>query len=59
MDVRISSYQAQNMIGLKQALSVSVMKKAMNQDAQSMENIIKAMESSLQPHLGQSIDMKI
>lgn len=59
MDLRLSSFQAQNMAGLKQAISVSMLQKAMNQDAQSVDNLVKAMETSVQPHLGQSIDIKL
>lgn len=59
MDLKISSFQAQNMAGLKQAIGVNMLQKAMNQDAQSVDNLVKAMESSVQPHLGQSIDIKL
>lgn len=59
MDVSLSSFQAQNMVGLKQALNMNILQRAMNQDAQSMENIVKAMETSVQPHLGQNIDLKL
>lgn len=59
MDLRLSSYQTQNMAGLKQALGVSMLQKAMKQDAQSLDGVVKAMEQSVNPHLGQSIDLKV
>jgi hypothetical protein len=55
----ITSYQAQFLTGLKQALNMSMMQKALNQDAQSVQNNIKIMEQSVTPHKGQSIDMKL
>jgi len=59
MDLKVSSYQAASLTSLKQALNISVMRKAMKQDAQSVEGVIKAMEQSVTPHLGQSIDLKV
>ena len=59
MDLRISNYQTQNMAGLKQAVGMSMLQKVMKQDAQSVESVVKAMEQSVNPHLGQSIDMKV
>lgn len=59
MDVQASAYQAQMLTSVKQALNISVLKKAMNQDAQAVESVIKAMEQSVTPHLGQSIDIKL
>lgn len=55
----ITSYQVQNLTSIKQALNVSVMRKALNQDEQSVDSVIKAMEQSVTPHKGQSIDLKV
>ena len=55
----ITSYQTQFLTGLKQALNISMMQKALNQDAQSVQNNIKIMEQSITPHKGQSIDLKL
>lgn len=55
----ITSYQVQNLTSVKQALNVSVMRKALNQDEQSVDTIIKAMEQSVTPHKGQNIDIKL
>jgi len=59
MNIQASSYQAQMLTSLKQALNVSMLQKAMKQDAQSVESVIKAMEQSVTPHLGQNIDIKL
>ncbi|MBF4694496.1 YjfB family protein [Fusibacter ferrireducens] len=59
MDIRLSSYQTQNLMSLRQALNISVLQKSMKQDAASVESVIKAMESSVAPHKGQNIDLKI
>jgi len=57
--MKISSYQTANINSLRQALNISNLKRAMNQDAQSVDNIIKTMERSVTPHKGGSVDMKI
>lgn len=59
MNIQASSYQAQMLTSLKQALIVSMLQKAMKQDAQSVESVVKAMEQSVTPHLGQNIDIKL
>ncbi|MCA0385457.1 MAG: YjfB family protein [Firmicutes bacterium] len=59
MNIQASSYQAQMLTSLKQALNVSMLQKAMKQDAQSVESVVKAMEQSVTPHLGQNIDIKL
>lgn len=59
MNIQASSYQAQMLTSLKQALNVSMLQKAMKQDAQSVEGVVKAMEQSVTPHLGQNIDIKL
>ena len=47
MNIQASSYQAQMLTSLKQALNVSMLQKAMKQDAQSVESVVKAMEQSV------------
>ena len=59
MNIQASAYQAQTLTSIKQALNVSMLQKVMNQDAASMDQLMKTMEQSVTPHLGQSIDMKI
>ncbi len=57
--MKISSFQAQNMVGIKQALGMNMLQKTMNQDAQSVEAVVKMMEASVNPSLGQNIDLKV
>lgn len=59
MNIQASAYQAQTLTSIKQALNVSMLQKVMNQDAASMDQLMKAMEQSVTPHLGQSIDLKV
>lgn len=59
MDIQASSYQAQMLTSVKQAINISVLQKAMKQDAQSVDSVIKAMEQAVSPHLGQNIDIKL
>ncbi|GAB6107674.1 YjfB family protein [Fusibacter bizertensis] len=59
MDIQASSYQTQMLSSVKQALNISVLQKVMKQDAQSVDSVIKAMEQSTSPHLGQNIDIKL
>lgn len=59
MNISPSSFQAQSLTSIKQALQLSVLQKAMKQDPASMENLVKAMEQSVTPHLGQNIDIKL
>jgi len=59
MDVQASSYQAMTLTSLKQALTVSNLQKAMMQDEQSVEAVIKMMEMAVTPHLGQNLDIKL
>ncbi|HHU90097.1 MAG TPA: putative motility protein [Clostridiaceae bacterium] len=44
---------------LIQQVGVSVMKKAMSSDEINVEALIQMMEQSVQPYLGQSIDIKL
>jgi len=55
----ITSYQLQNLSSLKQALNVSVLKRVMNQDAQSVDNLMKAMDDAVDLSKGQSLDIKV
>lgn len=59
MNISPSSFQAQSLTSIKQALQLSVLQMAMKQDPASMENLVKAMEQSVTPHLGQNIDIKL
>ena len=59
MDVQASSYQAMTLTSLKQALTVANLQKAMMQDEQSVEAVIKMMEMSVTPHVGQNLDIKL
>lgn len=57
--MKISPYQSANLASLKQALGMATLQKAMKQDAQSMDSLIKGMERSVTPHKGGSIDLKV
>ncbi|ENH98416.1 hypothetical protein J416_00474 [Gracilibacillus halophilus YIM-C55.5] len=57
MDVAAQSV-VMNQAQLKQQASVSIMDKAMNQSESQGKSMIQMMESSMQPHLGGSIDTK-
>ena len=60
MNSSITSYQAQALTSLKQVLNMSMMQKALKQDAQSVQGVLEAMPSvSAEPHKGQNIDIKI
>jgi hypothetical protein len=57
--MKISSYQTANINSLRQALNISNLKRVMNQDAQSVDNLIKTMERSVTPHKGGNVDIEI
>ncbi len=57
--MKVSSYQAANIASLKQAMGMATLQKAMKQDAQSVDALIKGMEKSVTPHKGGSIDLKV
>jgi hypothetical protein len=59
MDMRISNFQIQNLTSVKQALGMANLQKAMSQDQQSVDAVVKMMEQSVNPHLGQNIDLKL
>jgi len=44
---------------LKQQVGISVMKKAMSSAETSTEALLKMMEQSVQPNLGQNIDIRL
>ncbi|SHJ67187.1 putative motility protein [Paramaledivibacter caminithermalis] len=62
----ISSFQTENLQSLQSTLSIAAIDMAIGQDAQSMtamvedmEQISKALERSVTPHKGGSIDIKL
>ena len=57
--MKISSYQTANIASLKSAINTSMLKNAMNQDAKSIDNLMKTMEKSVTPHKGGNIDVKV
>lgn len=65
--MEINNALQQNISSLRQAIGISVQRKAMNQDAQSVSSLLegmqaasaKAMESSVTPYKGASIDVRI
>lgn len=65
--MEINTMLQQNISSLRQAISISNLKKAMHQDAQSVDTLLqgmqqasaKVMESSVTPHKGSTIDIRI
>lgn len=64
--MEISSMNAQYVYSLKQALGMANMRRAMNQDAQGVKNLMKSMEATnraiakaAEPHKGGSVDIKV
>jgi len=57
--MNISSYQSMNINSLKQALNMVTLQKAMQQDAQSVDSLVKAMEQSVNPSVGANLDIKL
>lgn len=57
--MKISPYQSASLASLKQAIGMANMQKAMKQDAQSMDTVVRMMEQSVTPHKGGSIDLKV
>ena len=65
--MNIGSIGAQSLYSLKQALGMATMRKAMNQDAQAVGNLLKGMEESnpkalqrvVEPHKGGNVDIKV
>lgn len=57
--MKVTQYQSQNLHGLKQALGMMNLNKAMKMDQQSMNDIVKMMEQSATPHKGSRVDIKL
>lgn len=65
--MNISSAIQQNTYSIRQAIGMANLKKAMNQDAQTVATLIhdmqainaKIMENSVTPHRGSNIDINI
>lgn len=57
--LKISSYQSANLASLKQAVGMANLQRAMKQDVQSMDAVMKSIEHSVAPHKGGSIDLKV
>ncbi|MBE0451366.1 MAG: YjfB family protein [Clostridia bacterium] len=49
----------QGLTSIKQALGMANLQKAMSQDAESMDALVKMMEQSVTPHKGQNVDIKL
>ncbi|MDN5351995.1 MAG: putative motility protein [Clostridiales bacterium] len=59
LEIQRLSYQTEMITSLQQALDTSLLQKTMSQDAQSVDALLKMMESSVAPHLGQNIDIRL
>lgn len=59
MNINFSQMYTANIASLRQAINISNLSRAMNQDAKSMDNLVKAMEQSVTPHKGGSVDIKL
>lgn len=57
--MKISGYAAANTASIKSALNIATLRMSMQQDAQSVNTLVKAMEKSVTPHKGGSIDLKL
>lgn len=57
--MNISSLQIQNIQSIKSAINIANLSKIMNQDAKSVDQLMKSMENSVTPHKGSSIDIKV
>ena len=57
--MNITSLQVQNIQSIKSAINIANLSKVMNQDAKSVDQLMKAMERSVTPHKGSSIDIKL
>ena len=57
--MNISSLQIQNIQSIKSAINIANLSKIMNQDAKSVDQLMKSMENSVTPHKGSSIDIKL
>ncbi|HKL43152.1 MAG TPA: putative motility protein [Clostridia bacterium] len=57
--MNITSLQVQNIQSIKSAINIANLSKVMNQDAKSVDQLMKSMEHSVTPHKGSSIDIKL
>ncbi len=65
--MEINNIMQNDITGIRQAIGVSLLKKSMNQDAQSMSALlegmqaanVKTLENSVTPHKGGSIDVRV
>ncbi len=57
--MNITSLQVQNIQSLKSAINIANLSKVMNQDAKSVDQLMKSMENSVTPHKGSNIDIKL
>lgn len=57
--MNITSLQVQNIQSIKSAINIANLSKVMNQDAKSVDQLMKTMEHSVTPHKGSSIDIKL
>ncbi|MDM8534328.1 putative motility protein [Clostridiaceae bacterium HSG29] len=57
--MNITSLQTANIQSLKAAINIANLSKVMNQDAKSVDSLMKSMERSVTPHKGAHIDLKV
>ncbi|NLK86754.1 MAG: putative motility protein [Clostridiaceae bacterium] len=65
--MEITNAQVQSISSIRRAIGIETLKKSLNQDAQSMSALLqgfqaanaKAMEISVTPHKGGSIDIRV
>ncbi|WP_129600313.1 putative motility protein [Anaerophilus nitritogenes] len=61
--MEISAMMSQSIHSLRQAINMTTLQKAMNQDAQSVTTLLgdmqKTMEMSVQPHKGSNLDITL
>ncbi len=57
--MNITSLQSANIQSLKAAINIANLSKVMNQDAKSVDTLMKSMERSITPYKGGHIDIKL
>lgn len=57
--MNITSLQSANIASLRSAINIANLSRAMNQDAKSVDSLMKTMENSVTPHKGGNIDIKV
>lgn len=50
---------ALSQMNVRQEVTVSVMRKSMDQAESNGQNVVRILEQSVQPHLGGSVDLKL